>query len=99
MTWTLVNALIVSLCAYRLVMFVGKDDITRPLRLWMLGSDPTTRMGRLRVKIHSFLTCPWCLGFWMAIGIVLLVHSEWNTVRWGCYVLAISAVVGILSDV
>ena len=97
MTWTLVNFLIVSLATYRLVVLVGKDDITRRLRLWIRGNDLSTRIGRLRIGIYSFLTCPWCCGFWLAIGVVIASHAEWNTIRWGCYVLAISAVVGWLS--
>ena len=99
MSWTLVNALVVALCTYRLVVLVGQDTITHRLRLWVRGNDPTTRMGQWRVKIHSFLTCPWCLGFYVAIGVVALTHWQWSTVRWGCYVLAISAIVGILEKV
>ena len=89
MKWTSLNALVVTLCVFRLVRLIGVDEITARFRKPLIR-----RHGRWVL----FLACSWCLSIWVAAGVVALTHFEWPTVRWGCYVLAASAVAGLLSD-
>jgi hypothetical protein len=75
-TLLLLDALFVA----RLTRLVIQDTTTAPLRTKLLGSRPGTSrdMGGTRItvvarpRLATFLTCPWCVSPYIAIGVVLL---------------------------
>lgn len=66
---------LMSAASYRLWRLVGYDDITGPARERLDASHPT------RSKIYDMVTCPWCLGSWIAFGVVA-VTAQVTSVAW-----------------
>lgn len=54
---TLIWALVIGVASYRLWRLLGEDKITEGIR------------ERLSSGIFGFVTCPWCFGSWVAIGL------------------------------
>jgi Protein of unknown function (DUF1360) len=71
--------LLLGAAAFRCWQLVAVDDIFDGLRrnVTRLGSDWQKEGDALpegyRIKLAAFLSCSWCLGFWLALG--------W----WGCW--------------
>lgn len=80
--WLIVDALAV----YRLAQLVGKDAITQPIR--DAASERTT----------LFLTCPWCVGLWIAAGVVVLTRFAPSAWQYAALALALSGVAGFLAE-
>lgn len=59
---TLLVLVVVALASFRLWRLIGRDDITARLRSPL---PPYALRG---------ITCPWCLGTWVAVGIAVLTH-------------------------
>jgi hypothetical protein len=67
-------ALLLALAAFRVWRLVAKDDVLDRPRRWLLRlgnewqgqSDPIPR--GYRSGLADFLTCPWCLGFWIVVA-------------------------------
>lgn len=61
-------AALLALAAYRTWSLIAEDEITSPWRArlddWASGKWGSTRAD----KIFDFITCPWCTGWWIAIG-------------------------------
>ncbi len=78
------------LACYRLTRLVTADQITLPIRTWVL--DRSTWAGYL-------VTCDWCLSIWVApwVASAVLFHSERAVVQVGLVALSASAVTGLLS--
>lgn len=59
---------LLGLAAYRTWRIVGEDTITERLRkqfAWKFNkSGGPTRS----VAVLDFISCPWCLGFWIALA-------------------------------
>jgi hypothetical protein len=55
-----------SLAAYRLARLVTMDDLTKPARdrVWHWA------MEHKRHRLAEFVTCPHCVGVWVAAGVV-----------------------------
>jgi len=65
---------------YRLARFIPADalfhDVRARLYRWAWvdveptaadpDPDPIPRAGQTRVYLHALLTCPWCMGVWLA---------------------------------
>lgn len=86
--WVLVEFGVVSLAVFRIWVLFASDTILQPVR------------ARLGDRVLSWVTCPWCAGFWLSL-IGYLVWRFWGDVEWvqaAAVILAISAVVGILSN-
>lgn len=91
-TWTLLN----GLAAFRLWRLAAVDSITEPFH------------GRLRASTHpvaqwfdTLVSCPWCLGFWIATGLTWGVW--WLTGAYGVVdalimMWAASAVTGLIAS-
>lgn len=87
--WLLVHAL----AAYRLT------------RLWTRDSLPP--LPRMREAVYQrwgnrpwvmLVDCPWCAGFWISVGVVLVASSPVAVAwQWLAVPLAFSAVAGLLS--
>lgn len=65
--------LLLALAAFRTWRLLAEDDITDPLRRyvtrlgeWEKEGDPVPKDYRL--GLNNFITCPWCLGFWLALA-------------------------------
>ena len=69
------EAALLGLAAWRLFHLVAFDDIldrprryiTRLNKSWRQEGDSTGE--NYRAGLASFLTCPFCLGFWLSIGV------------------------------
>ena len=68
------SALLLALAAWRVFHLLAHDDILdRPRRYvtrlspsWKREGDATGE--QYREKLGNFLTCPFCLGFWVALA-------------------------------
>lgn len=84
-----------ALAVARLTRLVTTDTITEPVRNWLAVIRP----GRLaeRPRVAEFLTCPWCISFWIAIGVVMLQTLAPSACLPISAVLAFSQVAGLLA--
>ena len=64
---SLVWAVVIGLAAFRIYRIAGVDSITEPIH------------GRLNASHHpvarwfsELVSCPWCIGFWAALGLTAL---------------------------
>jgi len=77
----------------RLTRLVTADTIAGPLRArWH------ARFGGPQTDAGSFVSCPWCVSFWVAIPVVVAAgtfgHSAWF---WGpAMVLSLSWIAGLV---
>jgi hypothetical protein len=88
---TILDLIVFALAAFRLTRIITTDTIADNFRQWLWSKyDPSTKLGYL-------ITCNWCTGFWVSVLIVLgaLVLPQLTFVV--SLVLAISALVGLLS--
>lgn len=91
-----------ALAAYRLTRLAQEDDLP-PLpalraRLYEIeqGADPHTSAGKITRELVYGFGCPWCLGFWVSVGVLAanaLFPALWRPLA---SALALSAVVGQL---
>ena len=101
---------LLTLAVYRLCRLIGWDTITRRPRDWAIGAslsplkpyDPdnpeqTCIRSVKRARLEEFLTCPFCLGFWLS----LVAYVAWRLTPRETLVissvLALSAAVGLLT--
>lgn len=56
--------LLLALAAYRSWRLLAQDEITDRPREWVLSRLP----GVWGDEARLFVSCPWCLGAWVAIG-------------------------------
>lgn len=80
--WLIVDALAV----YRLAILITKDSITQPIR------DAAGE------RMVLFLTCPWCVGIWIAGAIVVLTRFVPSAWQYAAFALALSGVTGFLAE-
>ena len=93
--------LILALAAFRIWRLASEDEILQLPRRRLVRLPKTWEEGDLlpdeyRLGLARFISCPWCLGFWISIAIWLLWlwQSEWITGL--CVPFALSAAVGLL---
>ncbi|HXJ29868.1 MAG TPA: DUF1360 domain-containing protein [Gemmatimonadales bacterium] len=94
---------LLALAAMRLTRLIGWDSITDGLRSRITGhhhggSKTGRRAGSRRDKPEwmLFLTCPWCLGFWISAAVWAAWLGWPNATLIACTPFAISAVVGLV---
>lgn len=82
--------IVAALATYRLTRLVTADQITQPLRGWVV--DRSNWFGYL-------ITCDWCLSIWVAPlpVVAMLVFGEVLAVQIVLVSLALSALTGLLS--
>lgn len=87
-------ALVYLLAAYRLTRLWTRDSLPplpafRQYVLTRWGTRPWSEL----------VDCPWCSGFWISLGVVLVASSPAAPVfQWVAVPLAISAVVGLIAS-
>jgi membrane protein YdbS with pleckstrin-like domain len=80
------DALLLALASFRVTRLIVYDKISRWFR--DLFDDP--RGYGLRHTIHDLLNCPWCIGFWSALILVV----AYFTIDWAWTVIFFLAVAG-----
>lgn len=88
-----------ALATFRLTRLIIEDTITAPLRekvkYQAMREVDTPGMA---AKIETLLSCPWCVGFWVACGVVTartVAPRLWDP---AARVLALSAATGIIAE-
>lgn len=92
-----------ALAVYRLTRLATRDAITEQIREVIASELDTAQTSGLiskstREKIDYLMSCDWCMSIWIAAGVVALkkyVPDVWNNLR---YVLATSAVTGLIAS-
>lgn len=107
MTHSAVLLILDALACFRLTRLVVADTITASLRQRLIGhtyegqpryGDGTRIPVAGRPKLAEFLGCPWCVGFWCALAIVLLQAAAAGVCVYVTAVLGFSAVAGLLME-
>lgn len=81
--------LVCALAAFRLTRLVAVDELTHRPRQWLAGKSTTA---------GYWITCPWCVGFWICLGLTGAILLFPTVTAYACLVLSLSAVVGVLSE-
>lgn len=98
---------LLALAAFRVYRLIGKDTILDRPRAWLLRLPVDWKEGDrvpkgYRDKLGTFLTCPWCAGFWIS-GVALTAYciaTDWF--EWFSFLVvwfALSAVVALIEKV
>ena len=91
MEMTLINFAILALGAYRLTHVITTDAIADGFRTKVWKKFPPS------TKIGYLITCNWCTGFWVSVAFVVGASILPQLTFVVSLVLALSAVVGLLS--
>ena len=65
---------LLALAAWRVFQLISDDDILDRPRRWLLRLDPAWEKegddvgDNYRFEWGTFITCPYCAGFWIALG-------------------------------
>jgi len=95
----ILTVLVCALCAYRLARVVTIDTITAPLRAHVWDHayhgvadypDSADRKSRGWAWIYGLLSCPFCAGWWLALG----TYAAWSWWAWSHGPIAAVAVAG-----
>ena len=99
--WLAVDALAV----YRLATLSAKDKITEPAREWLRERAYTDAGNRrhgaaaaIAWWLYELVICPWCIGLWLAAGVVALTRFDPHAWQYAAMALALSGVAGFLSE-
>jgi len=97
-----------TLAAYRVIRLVTTDKITERFfdrirfgleHRWYAKHGPEGSDTHFNSKLAYLLSCPWCLGFWVAGAATLLVSMvyglEYPLITW----VAMSTVIGFLGRI
>lgn len=86
--------LVLALAVHRVTRLLVADKITEPLRQ-RLG---VTRDGTYRPWLGYLVTCPWCVGMWVAAaGVPAAALLPWPWIAWPALAAACSTVTGLLA--
>ena len=87
-----VDFIFLALACYRITRFLISDFLIQTLRdkFWDRFPPESTKLGYLA-------TCPWCLSIWVGLALQTCYTIVPLQTMWFCYVLALSAVVGLLT--
>jgi hypothetical protein len=88
---TILDFVVFTLAAFRLTRIITTDNVADNFRQWVWSKyDPSTKIGYL-------ITCNWCTGFWVSLLFVAGASVLPQLTFVVSLVLAISALVGLLS--
>ena len=98
------RVLVIGLATYRIARALTRDSITEPFRhvLWSRAfvalPDPTSedgyavnRRSRIFAWLYGLMSCPYCAGFWIALGL----YWAWTEGAWQRTAIAAVAVAGV----
>jgi hypothetical protein len=87
-----------ALAVFRMTRLLVEDEVTRPARERVTTWAGGTAERHAHPATAYFVTCPWCVSFWLAVlWVAALVFVP--TIALGAdAVLALSAVAGLLSS-
>lgn len=95
---------LLAVASFRIWRLLAEDDILDGPRMWLLRlprdwGDGDAIPEQYREKWAMFFTCPWCLGFWVSLGVYLswIQWTEWTLMI--AVVATISAAVGLIRGV
>jgi hypothetical protein len=94
---------LLALAVFRIYRLIAEDTILDRPRRWLLRlgnewqSDGDEIPPEYREKWALFITCPWCLGFWLSVlawvgWLIFPTETIWLAVPW-----ALSAVVALIN--
>ena len=90
-----------ALATYRITRLLIEDEILRTPRMAILSrlepDEGFTQPGD-ESKLAYFLQCPWCMGAWVAVGVVAcraIAPRLWHPLATA---LALSAAAGLISE-
>lgn len=78
-----------TLAASRLVRLVTEDSITQPLRDFVDDHAPD--------KISELVTCPWCMGVWIAGGVMVARRYAPGVWKHAARVLALAELASLIA--
>lgn len=81
-----ITALLIGFAAYRLWRLIGQDTITERLREGLDG------------WALDLVTCPWCLGSWIAFAVTAIVAAVVGLAYPVLVGLAAATITGILGE-
>lgn len=81
------DALLMALASFRITRLVVYDKISR----WFRDLFETESKSGIMLTIHDLLNCPWCIGFWSALIIVV----AYFVFDWAWSVIFFLAVAGV----
>lgn len=96
--------LLLSLAVFRVYRLIAEDTILDRPRRWLLrlgdwqdGDGEDNIPAEYRDKWGLFITCPWCLGFWLSVvtwvaWLLFPTETVWLAVPW-----ALSAAVALIN--
>ena len=95
------EAVLLALAAYRLWRLLALDEILRPVRERAIHraekpGEIYVGKGSYREELDIFVHCPWCLGFWIALGFTGAWWAWPDATLTVAVPLAASAAVGLL---
>lgn len=79
---------LMSLAAYRLTRIVTLDVVTTRPRKWL--------QTRADGKLEYFVTCPWCVGWYVSAGIVAITAAATSVPLPLLQFLAVACLVGLI---
>ena len=91
------NVLIDALATFRLVRLATRDEVTAPLRARLRHPAAQVLSPMIAARVEPMLSCPWCLSWWVALGVVSarrLAPDLWDPIA---RALAFSAVTGLVA--
>lgn len=97
----LFNLLLLSLVCYRLAQLLAYDDgpfdVFLRLRAY-LGGYTRNEQGRIGSAWGRLVTCPYCLGLWIALPLALYASgTQWYTLAWWLGIAGLQAFLQSLS--
>lgn len=94
-------ALLLLAASFRIWRILADDDIFERPRRWVVRLPRDWEEGQMlpegyRIGLAAFITCPWCLGFWVTIAVWLAWQASPHWTEVLSVPLALSAGVGII---
>lgn len=87
---------LLGLAAYRVWKLVAEDTILDKPRAWFVYGFRKWRGNGSAEYVKDFISCPWCLGFWVALAWWGAFEAWPHGTIIATVPLAISAIVGVL---
>lgn len=72
---TLATVIVLGLAAYRVTRFLVIDSLLEPGRT-KFHDAVGSRNGRIWAKFHELISCTWCIGVYVSIGVYALFVGD-----------------------